>query len=764
MRYIFILCLLIGLKANAQNLKIDSLQNILNTAKGDTNKISLSNKLAFAYAAVNDSANTFSYSQNAILLSKKINYKYGIAKALATQATFYANKIQPQKAVILFEQSQKIFEEINDFLEAAGINNNIGRAYVMAQQAKLALPYFDKAEVVFEKQKHTDGIIALNNNRGAGYVDLGEKEKAIACYIKALQAAESANKLQDIAYCHNNIGKLFTEIKNYDEAKKYLQKAIASTDKLADFSTKGKAELNLGNVYVTQNDYTTGIQFYKDAKVSFEKANFKRGIIACYNNIGAINIRQGNYQEAITYLQKSIALGKESNITAGLALTEQNIGYAYTLDKKYDEALKWMKQAEVSSQKNADKFTLGEIYTHRATLDSAMGNYESALQYKSKYQAVSEQLLNDKITRQVNELQTKYETEKKQHQIEVLDKDNSIKGLEIKNQKLEINKNLYQLSQNQLQLSQANLEIANNQLELKTQTEIILEQRLDSTQKAKNILALTEQSKIQQLQLTNEKLENQRKTIFLFITAGLLVLGGLLGYSYYRRYKLQQQAKLQTEILKQQELATKGIVEAEENERKRIAGDLHDGVGQMMSAAKMNLSAMEAEIPFANDNQRKVYEKVLTLVDESCKEVRSVSHNMMPNALLKSGLASAIREFINQIDTRVIKIDLYTEGLNEKLDSNVETVLYRVVQECVNNVIKHAGANHLDISLIKDKDGIAATIEDNGKGFDASDKNKFEGIGLKNIKTRIEYLKGNVEWNSTIGNGTVVAIHVPITS
>lgn len=235
-------------------------------------------------------------------------------------------------------------------------------------------------------------------------------------------------------------------------------------------------------------------------------------------------------------------------------------------------------------------------------------------------------------------------------------------------------------------------------------------------------------------------------------------------YSFYRRYKLKKEKELQLEIFKQQELSTKAILEAEENERKRIASDLHDGVGQIMSAAKMNLSAMGSEIPFTNEEQKRTFEKVLNLVDEGCKEVRSVSHNMMPNALVKAGLASAVREFINQIDARIIKTDLYTEGLNERIDSNIETVLYRVIQECVNNVIKHAKANHLDISLIKDTDGIAVTIEDNGKGFDSNNKNNFDGIGLKNIQTRVEYLKGTVEWNSALGKGTLVAIHIPVGS
>jgi signal transduction histidine kinase len=158
------------------------------------------------------------------------------------------------------------------------------------------------------------------------------------------------------------------------------------------------------------------------------------------------------------------------------------------------------------------------------------------------------------------------------------------------------------------------------------------------------------------------------------------------------------------------------------------------------------------------------FEKIIRLVDDSCKEVRHVSHNMMPNALLKKSLASAIQDFVDKLDKKSLEIHFYTEGLEQRLDSNIETVFYRVIQECVNNVIKHSGATTLDISITRDSEGISATVEDNGKGFDSSDSEKFEGIGMKNIITRVGYLKGTVEFDSASGKGTAVIIHVPVKS
>jgi signal transduction histidine kinase len=267
------------------------------------------------------------------------------------------------------------------------------------------------------------------------------------------------------------------------------------------------------------------------------------------------------------------------------------------------------------------------------------------------------------------------------------------------------------------------------------------------------------EKKEQQLKLQKSQIARKNFLLWGFTIVCILLI--FAGFSFYRRRQIQSKMDLQAAVMVQQDLATKAIINAEENERKRIAADLHDGVGQMMSAAKMNLSAFESEVLFKDEAQKISFENLISLVDESCKEIRNVSHQMMPNALLKSGLSSAIKEFLDKIDNRIIKISLYAEGLQERLDSNTETVLYRVIQECVNNVIKHSAASKLDISLIKDADGISVTIEDNGRGFDIADKNKFDGIGLKNINSRVTFLKGTVDFDSSPGRGTLVAIHVP---
>lgn len=258
-----------------------------------------------------------------------------------------------------------------------------------------------------------------------------------------------------------------------------------------------------------------------------------------------------------------------------------------------------------------------------------------------------------------------------------------------------------------------------------------------------------------------QQYELSRKNYFLIGSIALSVLIILLAILIIRNRQHKQEVRLQKIILEQQDVAAKSIVVAEENERKRIASDLHDGLGQMLTAARFNLNGISDNMAFLSDQDKLVFEKAVKLLDESCLEVRNVSHNIMPNALMKSGLGNAVKDFIEKIRNTELGITLNTSGINGSIDANVEIMIYRIIQECVNNALKHSGATKLDISLINDHDGLNLTIEDNGKGFDLATLSLEKGIGMKNIRTRTRYLKGTIDIDSRPGHGTLIAIHIP---
>ncbi|UEG50705.1 sensor histidine kinase [Ferruginibacter lapsinanis] len=546
----------------------------------------------------------------------------------------------------------------------------------------------------------------------------GDYEQSLTIFQKTLtQALQNGDKKRAIRI-YFNIGKIYGQLGKPLESLQNYQSSEKLAEETGDRSSKAKALNNIGALYREQKNFSKALVYHAKAEAIALELKDSLTIADCANNTGIVYEMQQKFDTAVHYYEIALDIYKKIQNDQRISIALNNLGVMYKNMDKYPQAIDYYKQALVIAEKLGDQFVIAANNVNIASALNKTNGYAEALAYNVKGFAIAEKIgALDILVASADNMAVEYAGLK-----------DYPKAYEWQHKFSLYSDSLINIERNK-QMADA-------------------EAKYQTAQKEK--------------QIQQQKFELTKKNYWLFGSIGLFILLSLLSYSFYRRYKLRQETKLRDAIIKQQDLSTKAVLEAEENERKRIAQELHDGVGQMMSAAKMNLSAFESDLQLKDKNQKMAYDKIVSLVDESCKEVRSVSHQMMPNALLKKGLANAIREFIDKIDSRILKVDLFSEGLNERIDSNAETVLYRVIQECVNNVIKHSGANQLDISLIKDIDGISITIEDNGKGFDISQKENIEGIGLKNMRTRIEYLKGTIEFDSTPEKGTLVAINVPV--
>jgi two-component system, NarL family, sensor kinase len=759
---IFLLCISIcAITASAQQKKIDSLHQLLRQNIPDTTRLRGMARLAELYRTTKMDSAIF-YAEKILAYPDKTEFFIYKAQAGNSLGYAYYMKAEYQKAIDAFRVYYSYASKTKDKKNMAFAINNEGNVYIELGDYGKALENYKKALQLRQEINDAYGIAASYNNIGYIYKDLGDYEKAASNFLFALQQFEKLNDRDAIAITYNYLGAISLRQKDYDQAIAYQSKALDIQQQRNDRNAMGISLQSLANIYGEQKQYDKSLENYLKAQNLYAEVNDLRQLGLVKANIAELYSRQQMHDKALPYFFEAIDIYQKISNSRSLANFYLSAASSLIETNQLARARKMIDSAAILTNKTQNKEHQKDLYQVESKYYAALGDYKQALQFASQYSDQKDVLLNDANIKALTDMKVKYETEKKEQQIVLLNKDNAIKGLEIKNQQLQIEKNLFDLTQNRLALSQADLELANNKIQIQNQNELILQQKLDSTQKAKNILDLQKKTEIQKLEISNRQLQVNRRNVLIGFLGAILLLGGLLGFSYYRRYKLKQEAKMQAAVLKQQEEATRAVLEAEEAERQRIAKDLHDGVGQMMSAAKMNLSAFEANTWFKNEEEKMVFEKIILLVDESCKEVRAVSHNMMPNALLKNSLASAIREFIDKLDHKKLQVHLYTEGLEERLDSNVETVFYRVIQECVNNVIKHADADTLDISIIRENGEITATIEDNGKGFETTDKEKFDGIGLKNIRTRVEYLKGTVDFDSSPGKGTLVALHVPL--
>ena len=219
--------------------------------------------------------------------------------------------------------------------------------------------------------------------------------------------------------------------------------------------------------------------------------------------------------------------------------------------------------------------------------------------------------------------------------------------------------------------------------------------------------------------------------------------------------------KAETDRSRTEKRVLNAIINTEENERKRFAKDLHDGLGPLLSTVKMSLSSLAPRINEPSDIV--ILNNTNHLVNEAINTIKDISNNLSPHVLTNFGLSSAIGAFTTKINqTRAVEIVFKSNMENERLENDKEVVLYRAVCELINNAIQHSGASRIEIELNKLDKFITLQFYDNGRGFDTSklSKEDTKGMGLSNIETRVRTVEGVFILESTPGRGTSALIKV----
>lgn len=260
---------------------------------------------------------------------------------------------------------------------------------------------------------------------------------------------------------------------------------------------------------------------------------------------------------------------------------------------------------------------------------------------------------------------------------------------------------------------------------------------------------------------------SQLLTIFLAATLFSVVTIALMARRSYRQKRkllekenLIQQARIEQLQQEKQLMAAEAVLKGQEEERTRLAEDIHDGIGGLLSGVKYSLTNLRANLVL--DHQTLLlFQRSLDMLDQSIAELRRVAHNMMPDVLVTYGLAEALKSYCDAIrQSGIINIDFQVLGMEKRIPAAKEIALYRIVQELITNCIRHSAGTHVLVQLSRNRNEISLTVEDNGKGFSANAE-KAEGTGLKNLRSRLDYLNGKVDIQSFPG-GTSVYINVPV--
>ena len=613
---------------------------------------------------------------------------------------------------------------------------------------------------IIEKKRYdtsmVNSLVALSTEYGSSNPD-----KALWFAEKGKLLSEKLNYQKGLALSLKSIGCTSYVLCKYEKAIDAFKKVLDIYFKINDKNDYAYCLRNIGIVYSCLSDYPMAISYYQGSVKIFEAINDKKGMAYCYNNIGTIYCEQNNFEKALKYCNKSVKLCNEVGDKKLSSITYGNIGNILFKLKKYSMAIEsYMHSLKIASE-IGDKSLVADNYNNIANIQSNLGNNNSSIDNYKKSLKIKEELGNKRgIAVTYNNLAELYnDLNKFPEAIDYAQKANilskeigciddeqyacenlsfSYEGLGNYNDALKIYK-IYKQLNDSIYNKEKYKQIAK------------MEAIYQSEKNEKEIKLLSKEKEIQ---------EAVKRNLLLILSVCVLMI--LLILLLFNSYRIKQREKLNNLRIDQQEAFFKTVIKIQEEERNRFSKDIHDGIGQYISALKMNLNSLSAFHINTKDSE-KWFNKISEEIDELCKEIRNVSFNIMPGVLLNKGLIAAVEELILKINkVNNCDINLDTFDCNKRMDSLLEINLYRIIQELLNNILKYANANKINIQFTMHENELNIIIEDDGIGFDTALLEQSTGNGWNNISSRIQLYKGTIHIDTKSGkNGTTVIIDIP---
>ena len=578
---------------------------------------------------------------------------------------------------------------------------------------------------------------------------------------KALEFSEETDYNTGIMHSLDQLGVMERNDSNYKEALDYHNRCLALAESQPDEYWMLRSLINLGVVYRRMDDYEKALHYFLSAYPVAEKLKNEKEIASCLGNIGTLYLSLNKIDEAMDYFLKSLDKAIEQNNYQGLAISYGSMGRVYENRNRLDSAQYCYEKNLYYSREWKDDNGIAISYNSMGNVAKERGDWKKALDY---YRNALE--INLRIGDR-NYIAPNYANLGEVYLL-LGDTDNAEKSYrrslqiaqdaEIKRSMAEAWGGLSNIFEKQKRTAEA-LQASHQQMILKDR--ILNEENLrriellkisfDVQQKEQTIATLQAMHQVDQL-------KNRQKQIALLITAGLFIVL-LLFVAMYTRDNRQKRviAEQRLRQLEQEKqlVATQAVLDGETKERTRLARDLHDGLGSMLTGAKLSLLEMKkgAILEYADVES---FDKTLGLLDRSVNEMRRVAHHLMPDSLSRFGLKPAVNDFCSNFPS--VRFDYY--GDESRLDSKLEIMIYRSIHELVNNALKYAGADKIIVQIIKEPNRLAFTVQDDGCGFDPSAC--AQGMGLQNIRTRIESYNGILNIDSKAGEGTEVNVELRI--
>lgn len=602
---------------------------------------------------------------------------YNIDSLLARgKLMMFAN---PDKSLEMLEKTIVVARKQGDLIKLGDSYRAIGSFYSdIKGNVSAATLNFQLADSIYRKnkgKKSSEGIGAIYHCYGVIYQRQSDYLTSIDYYTKALHVFDSIGNETIRPKTLNNLSTLYSYLKDNAKAEKYARECLQLSVKNKDDYLLSAISTTLASVLINQGKYAEVPALLNNAEEIAKTRNDNYILDLVNLNYGSYEVfYKKNYPKAIEHYRLAIKYAENIGNEYEKMRALSNLAESYLLNNEINKAKQTANEAFLLAEKLGSDDVKQRLLSVMAKTEASDSDFENAYKHLQLASELKDSVFNESNAQNINFLEAKYQTEKKELRISALEKE----------------RKLYRF----ITLSGA------------------------------------------------------------FTLLLLLLIFYFMHSSNRRKKQLAEQKIIQLEKEKQL-VATQAVLDGETAERSRLARDLHDGLGGMLSAVKLNLFDMKHGV-FIEAEDVSRFNKVMEMLDNSMQELRRVAHNMMPESLSRYGLKVALEDFCGSFNN----VQFHFFGEEKRIDKSIEIALYRVVFELVNNAVKHSKADTINVQIIQQPNRISINVQDDGKGFDPEEATK--GAGLQNIRNRINSVGGTLNILSSKEEGTEIIIDIDL--
>ncbi len=618
-----------------------------------------------------------------------------------------------------------------------------------------------------------DLLSDASNNLGIFYLRLNVLDSADMYFRMAgnhIALVDDPAKQNNIMRNHANV---LNRLGRYDEALELAVAAIAIDSSLNNLNGVGFGYFLLGNTHYFRADYPAAISAYTKAASRFEEGNRLINLNNVLQNLGVVLSFTGQHEKAIEIYRRNLELldqlGNERD-KIGLLV---NLATAYNKLDQRDKQAQYLNEALLLANKHDDESyrpyilsNLGVLAFGSQEYAEALFLFRTALDMNQKSNNAFEQASNHinigKTLMHLGQNQTALASLNQGFEIA-----NQLKANEPRLEALRAYSQLYEKTGNYrtaLDFNRRAEALNDSILGEKSRNRIAELEVLYETEKKERELGRLRQSEIvRELEINKKKLEISRLHAQRTGLGVAVLFIALMAFIWFTNMRNRKEREKNRAVIAEREAGLKALFEATENERKRIAKDLHDSVGQQLGGLKLAWKNIESGILSHLPAEAAKLSVLSKTLDEAAAEVRSISHQMMPRVLQEEGLVPAIADMLEKaFRNSEIQYNFEHYGVTERFQESIEIGLFRICQELVSNIIKHADASHVNVQLFRNAKMVVLLVEDNGKGFAKGQLDK-DGIGMLNISSRVETINGEFNLEPSPQTGVLATIRIPTT-